>query len=88
MSKWLCINILSASELKGGITVNVLIVLIISESLSLASEKYYNTRRKKHIMILLLIVGCVSVAYNCDDVTLESFILMFRCYLNDDTFKR
>ena len=67
---------------------NVLIVLIISESLSLASEKYYNTRRKKHIMVLLLIVGCVAVAYNCDDVTLESFILMFRCYLNDDTFKR
>ena len=67
---------------------NVLIVLIISESLSLASEKYYNTRRKKHIMILLLMVGCVSVVHNCDDVTLESFILMFRCYLNDDTFKR
>ena len=45
---------MSVSELKGGITVNAPIVLMISEALSLASEKYYNTRRKKHIMVLLL----------------------------------
>ena len=76
------------SELKGGITVNLLIIFAISEVLSIASEKYYNTRCKKHIMILLLIVGCISVAHNYDDIALESFILMFRCYLNDDTFKR
>ena len=89
ITRRLCqINILSASELKGGITViSAIIMLIASETMSAITEKFGKHKYKKFVSIFLFTVGCIAVNYQCTDLILGALTLLLKQNLNDDTFK-